>query len=381
VRYVEAALDGRIVAPFLFSIADDWTAGMSRRKSIVAALLMAPVCPVPRHRTIRKELMVRSNVTKVVVGLLAVLALGAFSAVPAFASGKPLVETKAATKVGANEATLNAVVNPNGASTKYHFEYWKTASEKLKTSEVSAGSGTSNVEASDAVTGLKAEKLYFYRIIATNSNGTTEGAIEEFWTIPTTGLPEFSKEALEKPANKFTATGSGPGFREVTGTNYGCDSSSAEGKFLTAKTASIEFKFKGCGADGSSCTTPGDESGEITTGSLPAQLVYLSKEKHEAALVVNYHETDYATWDCPDVTEAGIHGSIIVPITPVNTKTASLTLAFEGEEGKQKPRSFEGFEEKMSASPTLSLLGGPFDEGSVESSMKITDVEKIEVKA
>jgi hypothetical protein len=314
------------------------------------------------------------------VPMFAVLGLGAVSAAPAFASSAPTVETKPATKVAEKEATLNGVVNPNGASTKYHFEY-ERGKEIFKTSEVSAGSGTSNVEVSAAVTGLKAEAHYEYRLIASNSNGTTNGKWSEFWTAPVAGLPEFSKEALHKPANAFTVEGSTVVLKEVTGSNFTCDSVKAEGKFLTAKTASIAFKFFNCGVSGAFCKTIGAGEGEITTGTLPAELVYLSKEKHEVGLVVNYHATEFATWTCPTVKEGGIDGSIIVPIAPVNTKTASFTLGFAGKEGVQQPSSFEGAEEKVSAFPTMSLFGGSFEEGSLGSSMTISDLEKVEIKA
>jgi hypothetical protein len=326
---------------------------------------------------------VRSNVAKTVVGLIAVLALGAFSAVPAFASGKPSAETKAATKVAEKEATLNGVVNPNGAATKYYFEYWKTATEKLKTAEVSAGSGTSNVEASATVTGLKAESHYEFRIVATNSNGTTDGKTGLFWTTAAAGLPEFSKGTIEPPANKFKTGGASVHFESTSGINYGCTSGSAEGQFTGVKTATVSFKFIGCGDGGSACTTEGDESGEITTASMPAQLVYLSKAKHEAGLVVNYHEEtpQIATWSCPGAVDAGIQGSIIVPIAPVNTKTKSYTLHFVGTKGVQQPSAFEGVEEKFSAFPEMSLLGDGYQEGSLESPLEFKDVEAIEVKA
>ena len=51
------------------------------------------------------------------------------------ASGKPTVETKAATSLSETGATLNGLVNPNGAETKYSFEYRTTESYGTKTAE------------------------------------------------------------------------------------------------------------------------------------------------------------------------------------------------------------------------------------------------------
>jgi hypothetical protein len=333
--------------------------------------------PAPQRRTRRKDLIVRSNVTKSVVGLIAMLALGALSVTPAFASGPPIVETKAATKVAEKEATLNGVVNPNGAATKYYFEYGRSK-EVFKTSEVSAGSGTSNVEVSATPTGLKAETLYEFRLIATNSNATTDGKWLEFWTTAGEGLPEFKKTVSNK---KLTLTGSVVGFKTVTGLSYSCGGSSGEGEITGVKTATIALKFAGCGVDGVKCTSEGDESGVITTGSLPAQLVYLSKEKHEVALVVNYHETNFASWVCLGSNQ-GIHGSIIVPLSPVNTPSKSFTMDFAGKEGVQQPSSFEGAEGgKVAASPTMALVSEIYYQASLEDSMTLATKLQAEIQA
>jgi hypothetical protein len=97
-------------------------------------------------------------------------------------TGKPTVETKAATSVGETAATLNGIVNPRGAETKYYFEYGTTIAYGSKTSEASAGSGTSSVEEGKIVTGLAASTTYHFRIVATNSHGTADGADQAFTT-------------------------------------------------------------------------------------------------------------------------------------------------------------------------------------------------------
>ncbi len=108
------------------------------------------------------------------------------------ASAKPNVETKAATGIGETGATLNGVVDPENAETKYYFEYGTTQSYGSKTPEASAGSGTTNVEESKALTGLAASTTYHFRLVATNSNGTTDGADNVF---STTGKPTVETKA------------------------------------------------------------------------------------------------------------------------------------------------------------------------------------------
>jgi hypothetical protein len=123
------------------------------------------------------------SVIKLLPGaLLAVLALGAV-APAAWASGKPLVETQPARSVGTTEALLNGGVDPNGAETKYDFEYGTTVAYGKKTTEVSVGAGTKVLEESKAIAGLTASTTYHFRIVAKNSNGTSDGADEVFTTL------------------------------------------------------------------------------------------------------------------------------------------------------------------------------------------------------
>jgi hypothetical protein len=115
-------------------------------------------------------------------------------------SKKPFVETKAATGVGETTATLHGIVNPENAETKYYFEYGTTESYGSKTAEASAGSGTTNVEESKALTGLAGRTTYHFRIVATNSNGTSDGTDHVFLTL---GKPSVETKA----ATNTTATG------------------------------------------------------------------------------------------------------------------------------------------------------------------------------
>jgi len=95
-------------------------------------------------------------------------------------TGAPLATTGSATGITETGGTLHGTVNSGGLETKYYFEYGTTESYGSKTAEASAGSGTSNVEESKAVTGLTVGKTYDFRIVATNSEGTTRGKNQTF---------------------------------------------------------------------------------------------------------------------------------------------------------------------------------------------------------
>jgi hypothetical protein len=123
-----------------------------------------------------------SKSTRALLVFVAVLTMSAVATSSAWAAGKPLVETKPATTITKSEATLNGTVDPNGAETTYHFEYGTSISYGKSTAEVYVGSGTTGVEELQKVASLLAEKAYDFRIVATNSNGTTDGANEAFTT-------------------------------------------------------------------------------------------------------------------------------------------------------------------------------------------------------
>jgi len=102
---------------------------------------------------------------------------------------KPSATTEAASSVGETTATLKGQVNPNGAETKYQFEYGETTAygSKVPATAESAGSGTTNVAVSKAISGLKGNTTYHYRVSGTNTFGTTPGLDKTFTTpkLPT----------------------------------------------------------------------------------------------------------------------------------------------------------------------------------------------------
>ena len=98
----------------------------------------------------------------------------------------PTVVTNQAQPVGTDNAQLNGTVNPNGLATTYHFA-WGTDNASLdnSTTTVNAGSGTVAAAVSAAISPLSEVTKYYYRLVATNSEGTTEGAIRNFTTSST----------------------------------------------------------------------------------------------------------------------------------------------------------------------------------------------------
>jgi hypothetical protein len=142
-------------------------------------------------------------------------------------AGAPTVTTQSATSVSVSSATLQGSVNPNGEPTSWYFEYGTSTSYGTKTSVRSGGSGTRATNVSVSVSGLAAGATYHFRLVASNSTGTTTGNDVSFTTA---GPPAVSTGAAQGVAvSSATLTGSvnplGRGttwhFDYGTSTSYG----------------------------------------------------------------------------------------------------------------------------------------------------------------
>jgi subtilisin family serine protease len=107
----------------------------------------------------------------------------------------PTVTTGTAALIDQTSATLNATVNPNGGTvTDCHFDYG--TSESYGSSAPCAslpGSGSSSVAVAVSVGSLSANASYHFRIVATNSGGTSFGHDQAFTTLP--DLPTVTTSA------------------------------------------------------------------------------------------------------------------------------------------------------------------------------------------
>jgi hypothetical protein len=105
----------------------------------------------------------------------------------------PVVTTGAAASLTFSSATLNGTVNPHGFPTTYIFEWGTTISYGHTTSVQSAGNSTNNVPVTADIIGLTANALYHFRLVATNSDGTTNGTDGTFIAQPS-GKVDFNHD-------------------------------------------------------------------------------------------------------------------------------------------------------------------------------------------
>jgi hypothetical protein len=108
-----------------------------------------------------------------------------------FATGiEPLVQTDAPVGVGSEEATLSGTINPHGTEVAYYFEYGLTPGYGTSTAQTSAGSGNSDVEASQAIAGISPGATYHYRLVAVDGSAKQYGNEVTFTTTPLVTLVE-----------------------------------------------------------------------------------------------------------------------------------------------------------------------------------------------
>jgi hypothetical protein len=140
--------------------------------------------------------------------------------------------TKPATNVTLTSATFNGSVNPFGHATTWYFEYGTSKNYGTKTALQSAGSGTTAINVSTAVTGLKVGNTYHYRLVAMNTAGTANGSDITFLT--TAAPTAVTSAASSIGATSATLNGSvNPNgaatswsFEYGTTTSYGSTTSS-----------------------------------------------------------------------------------------------------------------------------------------------------------
>ncbi|MFZ4483411.1 MAG: alpha-amylase family glycosyl hydrolase [Chthoniobacterales bacterium] len=95
---------------------------------------------------------------------------------------RPSINSVSSSAVTDATATLGATVTPNGAVTTVTFEYGTSTSYGLTTPGQLIGSGNSPASSNAPLTGLPSGTTIHYRVVATNSQGTTTGADNTFTT-------------------------------------------------------------------------------------------------------------------------------------------------------------------------------------------------------
>ncbi|HSH95701.1 MAG TPA: putative Ig domain-containing protein, partial [Roseimicrobium sp.] len=104
------------------------------------------------------------------------------STVPVTYQSAPVIVSASASPVNLNSETLNAAVNPAGPPTSVYFQYGTSNAYGITTTTQSLLAGVTGVPIVATLTGLQPSTIYHYRVVATNSWGTSMSADATFTT-------------------------------------------------------------------------------------------------------------------------------------------------------------------------------------------------------
>jgi len=108
---------------------------------------------------------------------------------------KPVVASESFSGLTSTDAKLEAKVNPSYQETSYHFDYSTEATGEVLDGTVTSVEGAPPAPLLTAVSeeqlagpvdlggALTPGTIYFYRVVATNPTGTTEGAVQSFQAL------------------------------------------------------------------------------------------------------------------------------------------------------------------------------------------------------
>ena len=203
----------------------------------------------------------------------------------------PAVTTSAATSVASTSATLNGSGNPNRASTIAWFRYSTvnpgTGNDTFGTRAPTGGgsilgSGSLSVGYSLGITGLAPSTTYYYCAIASNSEGTSFGAVLSFTTPDAPAATTADATLVASSSATLNGTGnpnraSATGWFRYSTTNPG----SGNDSFGTrAPTSAIYDSFLGAGSSAVAYS-------QALTGLTPGTTYYY------CAIVQNVYRTSF----------------------------------------------------------------------------------------
>ncbi len=113
----------------------------------------------------------------VMAGALAGPALAATSPPAA-----PAISGVYLSNVSFSSAVFFGYINPHGQSTNYYFQYGESTGYGAQTPLAPVGNGTISIKVAQQVGGLKPATTYHFRLVATNSTGTSTGLDHTFTT-------------------------------------------------------------------------------------------------------------------------------------------------------------------------------------------------------
>jgi DNA segregation ATPase FtsK/SpoIIIE-like protein len=186
------------------------------------------------------------------------------------------------------------------------------------------------------------------------------------------------------PGNTFPVsftTKGGPVEAEMAGTNMHCSASSGEGDITGPRSTVSDYTFTGCAAASKKCQSKNAQEGEIKTGLIDAELVYINQAKREVGVLVNPRGETYITFECGEESVKG-QGPFLASIAPINEEATFGTATLSKSGGVQTPNEYESANgEKLQAIPLGKSGSGKLVATGVETTITVHTSVPVEIKA
>lgn len=165
--------------------------------------------------------------------------------------------------------------------------------------------------------------------------------------VASAGTPQV--HCPEKKATcSFTIAGVNPELKRTDGLQVGCSSVTGSGVLNTTGATGVSMTFHGCKETifNTACTTSGQSSGTIKTGTLSADNIYTTDNKTSPGILMTPPAGGhFATFSCIDGTHTidgpGIIGSLTAPACGGSAGSATLNFG-QSSNGHQTHKQITG---------------------------------------
>ncbi len=125
----------------------------------------------------------------------------------AVAASSPTLKISGASSITTDSAVISATINPNGATTTYHFSYGPTSTLGTDSPSQSAGAGTKTKDVTYSLANLQSGTTYYYNLTASSSAGTVTTKTVTFTTAGPPPAQATTGAAQVVNASSATLTG------------------------------------------------------------------------------------------------------------------------------------------------------------------------------
>ncbi|HTD07763.1 MAG TPA: hypothetical protein VK680_02630 [Solirubrobacteraceae bacterium] len=148
-------------------------------------------------------------------------------------------------------------------------------------------------------------------------------------------------------------TESGTVNAEMVGVNklVQCAASTGEGDITGPRSTVSKYTFTGCATGAEKCESTSASEGEIKTGPIDGELVYIDQAKRQVGIVLDPNGGTYIEFECEGIFAEG-RGPFLAPVSPTDTEAAVFAAILSQSGSAQTPDQYETLTgEKIPAIP------------------------------